>query len=537
MTDPRTSTAKRPHALASIWRFKWAVLAATLLGVGAGYGLAALQPVRFEAHAEVVLRDPRDAGVFQELGPQVSDPTRHARNQAKRILSSSVAAVASERLGGRLPSSEVRERLRTDAAADLDLVTVSAWDDSAQGAAEIANAAVAAYEDVVRTEIQESAQATITELQESRADLQAVVTRTEQQLAAGGGTATTQAERDAALNELISVQSQINRLSIDAALYGSGVEFVEPAEAPERPVQPRPVATTTVGGLLGLLAGAAFSVWRGGAAQRADRAHDPQSVLKAPLLGTVPTFRVADPGTGGAWMCPTVTAPESPAAEAYRFAATAMEHAALEHGATVVVVTSANPGDGKTTTAVNLAAASHRKGRRVLLVDGDARVRGLTTALRMAKQAGLTDLAQSGATLLDAVQWLPLTEPNSMPVTPIGRVDVDPATFFRTRECRSALDRLRQWADLMVLDTPPLLSVADASAIAGRADGLIIVVDRGTPMRILEDVRERMAFIGTPLLGYVFNRGSARGKAYGYGYRRPSGFEDTVPGSVDAPAS
>jgi Mrp family chromosome partitioning ATPase len=73
-------------------------------------------------------------------------------------------------------------------------------------------------------------------------------------------------------------------------------------------------------------------------------------------------------------------------------------------------------------------------------------------------------------------------------------------------------------ADLVVLDSPPILAVADTSAIAGQVDGIVVVVAKGTPLKTLEEVRERLEFVGTPVLGYVFNRADTRAGSYGYGY-------------------
>ncbi|MGH3666264.1 MAG: hypothetical protein ACRDU8_09310, partial [Egibacteraceae bacterium] len=132
------------------------------------------------------------------------------------------------------------------------------------------------------------------------------------------------------------------------------------------------------------------------------------------------------------------------------------------------------------------------------------------------------DLADDEIPFAGCTGTIKVTDDIRLSFVPAGSRLSDPAGFFRTPEFRKALGRVKEQAELVVVDSPPLLSVADASAIASQVDGIVIVVDRGAPLRQLEEVRERLQFIGTPVLGYVFNRSDLRrgrgGYGYGYGY-------------------
>jgi len=480
-----------PGLLESVWRYRWRVLAAVIALAGMAGGVSLLQPVRYEAQARLILADPRNAGVFSEVGPTFSDPNRHVRNQAERISSTVVLDLARERIDDRLALDEVRAAVEAEAATESDVITIRARDGTPHAAAELANAVAEAYQEHVAKEVRANAAAALAQLQET--------------------------------GEQAAFQERAAQLAVDAELYGSGVELFEPAAAPESPVQPRPVRNAATAALLAFVAAAGVAWWRGDAAQKADSRHDPARVLGAPLLGEIPDFHAV--GVDG--LTPTVSAPHSAAAEAYAFVLASLESALEDDGARSFLVTSAVPGDGKTTTAVNLAVVAARDGRHLLLVDADERMRGLSRAAGMTDELGLTDLIDFAIPSNWCVNRWQVSERTGLSVVPAGKPVEGASSFFRTSGFRTAVQRIKERADLVVFDSPPLLAVADTSAIAGQVDGIVMVVSRGTPMALLAEARERLGFIGAPLLGYVFNRAQPSRGAYGpYQYgQEPNGKE------------
>jgi Mrp family chromosome partitioning ATPase len=104
-----------------------------------------------------------------------------------------------------------------------------------------------------------------------------------------------------------------------------------------------------------------------------------------------------------------------------------------------------------------------------------------------------------------------------LPVLPAGTEVEHPAGFFRSSRFRKALLSVGERTDIVLIDSPALLAVSDAIAIAGQVDGIVIVVSRGTPLRHLRALRDSLARVDTPVIGYVFNRSSAFPHAYEYG--------------------
>ncbi|WP_164710690.1 polysaccharide biosynthesis tyrosine autokinase [Euzebya pacifica] len=502
-----------------------------LVGVAAGllgFGLSALQSLRYTAEADLLLADPRNTGLFGETGVNFLDPSRYVRNQAEFAQSNAVAERASVLLGGRLDSDQVREQSRIRPASDLDQLSISATDGTASGAAQIANAIGEAYQAVVREEAERSTQASLSELQTQRAALEDAIAAAEARLAASPTDASARAERDAAVSQLIMIDSRADQIAVDSTLFGSGVELFERADVPESPSAPTPVRNAVLACFLGALAAAALAWWRADETATADGRNDPSRMLKAPLLGTVPSFE--EIGLTGS--VPTVEAPKSPAGEAYQFLVGALAFALAETGGQSVVLTSASPVDGKTVTCLNLAVASAQDGRDVVLVDADTRVRGLTRRLGAKDTGGLPALADPRNNLSEIIVPLTADEGQYVPFIPAKSLGDDTAAFFRTPGFRQAITRLREVADLIIVDSPPLLLASDASAIATNVDGIVVVVSRGTSMKLLEEMRERLDRIGTPVLGYIYTKAKLDGAGYGdyayrYGYSYAYGYGET----------
>jgi tyrosine-protein kinase len=237
-------------------------------------------------------------------------------------------------------------------------------------------------------------------------------------------------------------------------------------------------------------------------------------VLGVPLLGVIPEF--AKVGTKS--FTPALTDPGSTAAEAYQFVVASLGFALQEAPGAMVVVTSANKGDGKSITTLNLAAAAAKEGRRVLMVDADERMRGLTNHSAAAPSPGLTDLALKTASMDECTRLWPAPDGLRLSLVPAGSALEDTAGFFRTTAFQDAMKKVREGSDLLLVDSPPMLAVSDTSAIAAQADGIVLVVLKGTPLRHLEEVRSQLEFFKAPLLGYVFNRAEAGTGRYGYKY-------------------
>ena len=516
-----------PGVMAAVRRYRvWVALAGILVAALAA-GLTLLRPARYEATATLFLNAPDAANVFAG-----DDADRRVLNQVARLRSRDVAAATAEALGAGYDTDDILDATKVDGEQDNDVITVTATAGSAEGAAALANGLSTTYMDAVEAQVQAASDDVLADLSESTTQLRERLADIEQQLERRPEDSALIAQRDAVAAQLAALSARADQSAVDASLYGSGVQLFERAVPPEQPLSQGLVRNTIAGLLLGLALGAGAAWRRVRSNPRALQRHDPAAILGIPLLGSVPKFDAL--GVKG--IVPTISDPRSPAGEAYQFLIASIAARLGYQGGHVIAVTSPQPGDGKTVTALNLAVAASRDERDVLLVDGDARVKGLSRLTSTNDGgAGLSELQQDPDNLIWSASRRDLADAPGVEVVPIGADIADPAGFFRTKGFTGAMRRIRDHADLVVIDCPPVLAVSDALAIAEHVDAIVLVVAQGTPLPVLEEVRDRTAVLSTPLVGYVFNRADEEGAPYAYHYDQYQFAGDTADRANDTP--
>lgn len=507
-----------PGFLESLWRYKWFVAAAVLVSALAAYAFAVkTQPPLYESRARIVLSDPRNVGELQDVSMSGTDMSRHVRNQAQIVSSEPVIARTVELIDERLPASAVGGLVRGEPAQDVDIMTVVALDSSPEDANELANAAARAYEDVVGEQVLARAERILGELGETRAELDRELTDVEEALRLDPDDPVLGAEQRAVREQLIAVGDRIRAIRAESVLFGSGVALREQATWPGPPVQPRPKRAAAVGGMFGFLLAGAAAWWLNG--HKKDARTFAAQALDAPLLGEIPLFRrVKAEGP-----VPVISAPESSAAEAYRFLVTSLQAALRqqETPATCVLFTSARAGEGKTVTALNVAAATEGlDSGGVILVDADAHVRGLTKLSNWRLSHTLQEISEHPAASLESARRWKLSEDIRLTLVGVETRDSaqDLTGFFRSRACHRAMEALRYRAGLVIVDAPPALAVANVSEIARHVDAVVVVLLPDTTENALREVRRRFETADVPILGYVINRSTLKASPYVYGY-------------------
>lgn len=286
---------------------------------------------------------------------------------------------------------------------------------------------------------------------------------------------------------------------------------VEPAGLPGSPVSPQPLRNLGLGVILGLLVGIGVAVAR----ERLDTTlRSPDALKKATggsLLGTVGF----DPGAGKR---PLVSQLDShaPRIEAFRILRTNLQFVDVDEAFKVFVVSSPLPGDGKSTTAINLALMLAQAGERVVLVEADLRRPRVSDYLRLESAVGLTTLLIGRVDLADAVQQ---SGQAGLDVITSGAIPPNPAELLQSKAMAALLAELRGAYDLVIIDAPPLLPVTDAALIAAQSDGVILVVRHGkTTKDQCEQAVDRLRSVGAPLSGSVLNMVPSGPETYGYRY-------------------
>ncbi len=496
MSPPSSFTVDQqsPGLLASMARYWRLSLVIVIVVAGVTYGVSLTFPKRYEATASVELTDPGSAGVFQTRALMPDDFTRYTSRQGTIIQSAAVAQEVVKSVKG-VSSSEYYSNVRVNASTP-GLLILTARAKTAAGASDLANATTKAYKKVTADSSTQATNAALSAIGTSIYGLAADFARVTKALAAKPNDRLLQATLQGLIGDRGTLSARANELRVNQDAFGDGVTFVDPAREPTKPAEPQPLRNAGIAALLALLAAGVLAWIRADRHQAADDSAAPAPILDAPMLGSIPSMArdedMAAVSDGG-----------SVAAESYQYVAASLQHL-FKWG--VLLVTSASRGDGKTVSAASIAAAAARDGTRVVLVDADARASTLTRRMLGAAERrpiGLTDLAEGTTELEEAYRLLPLDDGVLLPFVAAGSHD-GKGGLFRTPGMAQTLQRMRETYDLIVVDTAALLAVADVASLAVNADGIVVVVSRGTALHALESVRQRLDLVGAPLVGYVF---------------------------------
>lgn len=207
---------------------------------------------------------------------------------------------------------------------------------------------------------------------------------------------------------------------------------------------------------------------------------------------------------------------KSPISEQYRTIRTNVDFSMVDQELQTIMVTSTVPGEGKSTTASNLAVVMAQQGKKTLLLDADLRKPSAQYTFRLSNSQGLTSVLSKHISLEEA---LCTTEIDNLQVLPSGPIPPNPAEMLGSASMRVLLNELSTIYDVIILDTPPVLSVADSQVLANVVDGVVLVVHSGsTDKEAAIKAKEQLSKAKGKLLGVVLNRKEIKGNSSYYYY-------------------
>lgn len=509
--------------LAIIWRWWWVWLISLALALTSGYLYSQHQPRTYMARTTLMVGqgianpnpDPQLIGLARTLAQMYAD-------LAKRLP---VTQPVIQKLGLALRPEDLAERIDTRVLYDAQLLEIVVYDTNPQQAATIANT-------IAEELIQQSPSVDVEGerfVRQQLGDLQSQIEKADADIKnlrsaiLNMTSATEISEAQARIKELEQLKADNQNTYAQLLLSlntnkPNTLRVVEPAIAPDQPIAPRPWLNLLIAAAVGLtLAGATILLleylddtvhWDGQVAGK---------VMGMPVLGMMMRLSSKD----GRLI--VKSAPHSTAAEMVRQLRTNILLAQPGKRIGTLLVTSPAPRDGKTLITANLAASIASAGMRVALVDCDLRHPSLHELFDLPNIQGLTDLLDSPAAQeslsLDSV-LLATSVPNLL-LLPAGRPPLDPMMLLASPRLPALLDSLHDQADIVILDSPPVVAMPDAVILAALADAtLLVVAAGGTSRRLLQAARNRLAeHDSSRLPGLVFNYTSPnRLSGYGYGY-------------------
>jgi exopolysaccharide transport family protein len=349
---------------------------------------------------------------------------------------------------------------------------------------------------------------------------------------------------------------KMKEAGVSAGLKSNNFRIVDSARVPTTPIEPNIPRNLSFAFMLGLTSGVGLAFLLEGLDNTVRTTEQAQMISGLPPLGMIPLgSRSAREGANAkrlviatskeAVELVTQVRPQSQMAESYRALRTSLLLSNLGAPPKVIMITSALPQEGKTTTSINCAVVLAQKGIRVLLIDADLRRPSIHKTLGMGPRSGLSNVLTGSATLQQTITRSPIL-PN-LSVLPAGTPPPNPAELLASPNMRDVLEELRGQYDHIVVDTPPTLSVTDAVVLSPRADAIVLVIRSGqTTKQALRRSRDILMQVNAKVSGVLLNAVDLTSPDYYYYYeyqgkysryyRDGDGHDDEEDGDVEETA-
>jgi polysaccharide biosynthesis transport protein len=355
-----------------------------------------------------------------------------------------------------------------------------------------------------------------------------------------------------------TLQMRLKEASISAGMSAANITVVDRATVPFIPVAPQK-SKSLLGGLFGgLFVGCVLAFVIESIDDRLRTSEEVEAASMLPSLAAIPNMtssgarhkpEVKERAPQGAFSTPhqliTLWDPKSHGAEAYRGLRSSLLLSSIDNPPRIIVITSAFPSEGKTTTAVNFAIVLAQRGEQVLLVDADLRRGSLRRVFGISDEnVGLSTALSQQA--LDTEVPVPFPDLPTLHVLPTGPLPPNPAEMLSSNRMEEQVRRWVKRFDRIVIDSAPLLAVSDTQSLAVRADAVVLVARAGaTRKRALIRARDLLWRVNAPVAGVVVNdvdlrlenfytyRYGAYARNYWYGYKQVSSYSDRAYGYED----
>ncbi len=494
-------------------RRKWIVLAFVLIVPAAAVLYSQQQPKRYEASSQVLLKTQNLASTLVGIPDTSSQdtPDRQAQTEAglARVPEVANRVLRSQHVGG-VTVDEFLGSSSVNSISNSNLLEFRVRAETPEEAARLATAYASEY--VVYKQRLDTAA-----ISKAEEDVSASLDKLGESAASSGLYASLLKTRQS-LKTLAALQTS-NAILVKKAASDSAAQ-----------VQPRPGRNGALGVVLGLLLGCAAAFLANALDTRVSDEEIGEQ-YQSPLIARIPKPPVR---TRKANKLVMLEAPSSVQAEAYRLLITNLEFLLLAHPARTVMITSALDSEGKSPVAANLALALAQTGKEIRLVDLDLRRPALATYFDMPSLAGLTDVAIGSVPLDQALLTIPAESslwhiddrssdtpvviPAGTPTLELltaGQIPPNPSELIGSDAVADLIASLEKQSDLVIVDAPPLLAVADALVISRSVDAIIVVARRHSLRRRAASEAARLLRTSqTPILGYVLVDAEAESSAY-----------------------
>ena len=513
------------RALRSRW---WVVLGAVLAGFLVAGALGGARTPKYEAAAKVTLGPTPVGGT--RAAPREPDPA----TEADKLKSTAIATTVADKYEKGTDPNALLSGLKVSYVSQRNVLDLVVTDENPERARTIVNGFAAEYvaareaaaktfydNDVTKLSAElnginlqlVTVERAIGEKSAVRNELQRLATQSQEQrdqlTALNNEIDTPTSQRTQLSTRALQLQAEISDAQRARDNRAPSADVTRQATLPKKPIGVTDGVIKLGGVLLGLIIGVVVAFTLARLDRSATNAGEVEEATGAPVLATVPAFRLTR--AKGVNALVMVTNGRSlrmqRARESYRRLRTSMQMQLAKTGRNSIIVTSAHPSEGKSVTAANLAIAAAQAGKRTVLVSADLRRPSIERLLSVPNDKGLSDwLAEETEAV---VQELP-SIPNLSVIVAGNQLD-GPGELLASSRFATLIEDLEAEYDLVVLDTPPVLATADAATIISSVGGALIVIDgRRTDLNVLQLVNGELTRAGGRVIGAVLNRTKAQ---------------------------
>lgn len=516
--------------IALLWQWAWLIILGVIIAAGVAYIVSINTTPVYQASASLLIDQAPNAS-----GNAYSDVLTIEKVSQTYVELITVSDVLNEvigELGLSTEPSQLRSQISASAPANTQILRITVQDTNPDRAAAIANTTAVAFirynERTQAARYDEPSNNLQLELTSAGDQIEAIETEINTLAATSELSSAQQAQLSRLETQLREQQNLYNRvfndlqaLRIKSATESNNVLVVEPATANPVPIRPRPLNNTLLAAVVGamLALGVIFLI-----DYLDDTIKTPDEVTMdtgLSAIGVVSFIKGEEPHD----RLITHSTPRAPTSEAYRVLRTNLEFSSIDDKLRSVLITSASPGEGKSTTAANLGTVVAQAGNRVIIVDADLRRPSQHKVFQVPNNQGLTTALLDSETPI--AYHIQQTKVPGLRIMTSGPLPPNPSELLRSQRMQQVLNELNEEADFVIVDTPPALTVADASILGPRVNGVVLVLKIAATRRdALIQAQETLQKTGAHVLGVVMNHATpGRGGYYNYYYYRYYNYE------------
>jgi capsular exopolysaccharide synthesis family protein len=492
----------------------WLLILAAVLAGGAAYLITKQMTPVYQASTTMLINEaPSNKSTDYS---SIITSERLAQTYAQLITTQPILDEVANRLQQGISGVGLKGMINVSTVKDTQLLSVRVRDTVPTRAADIANTLVAVFIEYNNGRQAERFVDSKLSLEAQKSDVEQQLEQIGQSLVALGSDEANRTERD----RLESLQAQYRQtltyllqsyesVRLAETQTTSSVTQVEPATVPSYPVSPRARTNTILAAIVGLLlaGGIVFLI-----EALDDTLRDPEEAsrqLGVPILGFIARYTTPDESPI------TISEPRAPVAEALRSLRTNIQFASVDRSLHSLLVTSPSPTDGKSTVVANLGVVMAQGGRSCVLVDSDLRRPRIHKLLRLSNRRGMCDLFVQSQIHMDGA--LQKTEIPNLYALTSGSLPPNPSELLGSEKMLEILRQIEGQSDLLIVDSPPVLAVTDASVLAPRMDGVLLVVKPGvTKFMAVKQAVEQLRRVGANVIGIVLNEVEFKRSRYYY---------------------